>query len=170
MKNVNIFKTTFPNGSTHYGISEQVHTTKSYLSKTISIANGQFKRTSTTGGASQFHKDILKYQNVVMIDMIGTYDTTELASEMRNTLVENDSNSMNSKSAINHLGRKLTPIKLPFDVSKLLINTSGEKLFFVDILFAKKKELMNIVNIKVKHPIFSNMIQVNTHTYRVERI
>tara|TARA_R110002153_G_scaffold211579_1_gene364219 strand:- start:337 stop:849 length:513 start_codon:yes stop_codon:yes gene_type:complete len=170
MKKVNIFKTSFQDGTTHYGISEQVHTIEAYLSKTISISHGQSKRTSTTGGASQFHKKLLINQLNVIVELISTYDTTELASIERNRLVSEDTTSMNSSSAINHLGRKLVPIKLPTNVSKSLTNRNGEKLYFLDVIYANKKQLLDIINIKVKHPMFSNMAQVNTHTYRVNRV
>ncbi|MFM2392996.1 MAG: hypothetical protein RLZZ546_978, partial [Bacteroidota bacterium] len=50
MKKINVFKLTFPDGITHYGVSEQVNNNPAYLSKMISIANSAKKRSGEVYG------------------------------------------------------------------------------------------------------------------------
>lgn len=168
MKKVNVFKTTFPNGETHYGVSEQVHTIESYLIKTKSIA---ITKTKKGLHISKFQADIVEFENQVLIELVTTFDNSEDAKIKRDELIKNDTNSINQLSAgtLSKLNYQLNEVILPIEKSKSMTSKDGSKIYFVEIGYARLKGLLEKVNLNLKHPILSNFVMVNEGSYKIVR-
>jgi hypothetical protein len=168
MKKVNVFKTTFPNGETHYGVSEQVHSIESYLSKTKSIAITKSKKGLHI---SKFQLDLVNFENELVIELLFTFDNSEDAKIKRDELIKTDINSINNLSANtkSKLDYKLEQIKLPIEKSKSMTSKNGNKIYFVDLGYAKLKGILDKININSKHPLLPNFVMVNEGSYKVVR-
>jgi hypothetical protein len=168
MKKVNVFKTTFPSGETHYGVSEQVHSIESYLSKTKSIAITKSKKGLHI---SKFQTDLVQFQNELIIELLFTFDNSEDAKIKRDDLIKTDINSMNNLSANikSKLDYKLSEVNLPIEKSKSMTSQNGNKVYFVDLGYAKLKGILDKININSKHPLLPNFVMVNEGSYKVVR-
>jgi hypothetical protein len=168
MKKVFVFKMIFPNGTTHYGVSEQVFTVKTYIKKCISISKGHFNE----GKLSKFHKECLDNKENLKAEIVGKFDNNKSAKLFRNECIKNDKMCFNqlSSNVLAKLNYQLKPLKLPIESSKILTNKDGEKIYYVDLMFVKKKNLFNSVNLKVKHPLYSNLVLLNRDSHKVERV
>jgi hypothetical protein len=168
MKKVNVFKTTFPTGETHYGVSEQVHTVESYLSKTKSIS---ITKTKKGLHISKFQSDIVEFENYVIIELVSTFDDSKDAKVKRDELIKLDRNSINNISAntISKLDYKVNEINLPLEKSKSMTSKDGNKIYFVELGYAKLKGLLDKVNLNSKHPLLPNFVMVNEGSYKIVR-
>jgi hypothetical protein len=168
MKKVNVFKTTFPTGETHYGVSEQVHTVESYLSKTKSIS---ITKTKKGLHISKFQSDIVEFENYVIIELVSTFDDSKDAKVKRDELIKLDRNSINNISAntISKLDYKVNEINLPLEKSKSMTSKDGNKIYFVELGYAKLKGILDKVNLNSKHPLLPNFVMVNEGSYKVVR-
>jgi hypothetical protein len=168
MKKVNVFKTTFPTGETHYGVSEQVHTVESYLSKTKSIS---ITKTKKGLHISKFQSDIVEFENYVIIELVSTFDDSKDAKVKRDELIKLDRNSINNISAntISKLDYKVNEINLPLEKSKSMTSKDGNKIYFVELGYAKLKGILDKVNLNSKHPLLPNFVMVNEGSYKIVR-
>jgi len=168
MKKVEIFKTTFPNGNTHYGVSEQVHTVESYLNKTKSIAVTKSKKDLNI---SNFQKDVVEFEKELKIELLFTFNSTSDAKYKRDELIKNDLNSINSQSANiqSKLNYTVSDLILPIEKSKSLKSANGTILYFVDISFAKKINILDRLNISKTYPSLSNLVMINEGSYKIIR-
>lgn len=168
MKKVNVFKTTFPNGDTHYGVSEQVHSSAAYLNKTKSIA---ITKTKKGLHISKFQSDVVQFEDSVLIELIFTFDNSNEAKIKRDELIKNDNQSINniSSNTISKLNYQLDEVILPIEKSKSMTSKDGSKIYFVELGYAKLKGLLEKVNLNSKHPILSNFVMVNEGSYKIVR-
>ena len=168
-KKVLVFKTTFPNGETQYGVSEQVSTVDGYLKKTQSIAINNKKNGLNV---SKFITNCVKFADELVIEIIGMFDTSKEARELRDISIKNDTNSIN-RLAFNiscRLETESIPLRLPIKFSKSLTNKDGKKLFYVNIVFARRKGILDKLNINESFPTDKDMKLINPNSYKIERI
>jgi hypothetical protein len=169
MKKVNVFKTTFPNGETHYGVSEQAHTIKSYLRKTKSIAINNKKNGLNV---SKFITNCVEFADELLIEIIRTFDVSKEAREFRDISIKSDTNSIN-RLAFNvscRLESDFTALTLPMKFSKSLTNKEGKRLYYVNLAYATTKGFLDRLNINESFPTDNSMKLINPNSYRIERV
>ena len=172
MKKVNVFKLTFPDGITHYGVSEQVNSNPAYLSKMISIANSAKKRSGEVCGVhmTSFLNKILEFTNDINIEMVFSSDNRDAAKLKRDEFVKLDTSSMNCHSNVNaRVSSSSVEINLPFEKSKSMTSKDGNKIYFVELAYAKLTNILHKVNLNSKHPLLPNFVMVNEGSYKVVR-
>ena len=168
MKKVLVFKSKFPDGSTHYGVSEQSSTPELYLNKSISIARNQILNGKRSG---KFLMNLLKYEQLVEVEIVNEFSSSESAKSFRTELIKKDSNSLNSISLAmsNRIGTRVQKLMLPKQFSKTLTSGNGDKLFYVDLLYVKKQKISDVVDFKKKHPVYSNMVLIKSNSCNIIR-
>lgn len=172
MKKVNVFKLIFPDNVTHYGVSEQVNNNPAYLSKMISIANSAKKRSGRVSGVhmTSFLNKVLEFTTDIKVEMVFTSDNREECKLKRDELVKTDKLSMNNYSNVNsRVNSSSEEIKLPLEKSKSMTSKDGNKVYFVELGYAKLKGILDKININSKHPLLSNFVMVNEGSYKIVR-
>jgi hypothetical protein len=172
MKKVNVFKLNFPDGVTHYGVSEQVNNNSAYLSKMISIANSANKRSGKVNGVhmTSFLNKILEFTTDIKVEMVFSSDNRGDAKLKRDELVSLDKCSMNHHSNVNaRVSSSSVEIKLPIEKSKSMTSKDGNTIYFVELGYAKLKSILDKVNLNSKHPLFPSFVMVNEGSYKVVR-
>jgi hypothetical protein len=172
MKKVNVFKMTFPDNVTHYGVSEQVNNNPAYLSKMISIANSAKKRSGNVNGVhmTSFLNKVLEFTTDITVEIVFTSDNRDDCKIKRDELVKVDKMSMNNHSNVNaRVNSSSEEIKLPLEKSKSMTSKDGNKIYFVELGYARLKGLLEKVNLNSKHPILSNFVMVNEGSYKIVR-
>ena len=172
LKKVNVFKLIFPDGITHYGVSEQVNNNPAYLSKMISIAKSAKKRSGKVNGVhmTSFLNKVLEFTTDIKVEMVFTSDNRTDCKSKRDELVSLDKSSMNHHSNVNsRVSSSSEEIKLPIERSKSMTSKNGNKIYFVELRYAKLKGILDKININSKHPLLPNFVMVNEGSYKVVR-
>jgi hypothetical protein len=77
---------------------------------------------------------------------------------------------MNNHSNVNaRVNSSSEEIKLPLEKSKSMTSKDGNKIYFVELGYARLKGLLEKVNLNSKHPILSNFVMVNEGSYKIVR-
>jgi hypothetical protein len=172
MKKVNVFKLIFPDSVTHYGVSEQVNNNPAYLSKMISIAESAKKRSGKVNGVhmTSFLNKVLEFTTDIKVEMVFSSDNRDEAKLKRDELVSLDKFSMNHHSNVNaRVSSSSVEINLPIEKSKSMTSKDGNKIYFVELGYAKLKGILDKVNLNSKHPLLPNFVMVNEGSYKVVR-
>ena len=156
-----VYKLTFSNGDTYYG---RVTLSKNYSASTYlkDMANRpklNAKNPLRVNMTTVIEKRVSKELETIKSEIIFEGLTPE-AIKFKDNLTETDSNCLNLRTNV-VMGEKMAEaINVGREFSKVLKSSSGDVINYVDSLWAKKKNLWDVLDFTTKYPNKPNYVKI----------
>lgn len=164
-----VYKTTFEDGTTHYGRvnSDKRYSPKTYISNLLSAYKHNINNPLRINMITDFEKKIHSEQLTLKCEIVFSGTTIE-SMAAKDSFIKYDKNSMNSRVSSDNTGKiAVEIIKIPKAHSKQLASASGDVVYYIDRSWAKRNGLEHMVNLFKVHPINSEFVLSLKHIERV---
>jgi hypothetical protein len=168
----NLYKTTFEDGSVHYG---RINASKNYSPKTyISDWYSHWKHNTNNplrqSMITDFEKKVAAERATLKCEIV-FFGSTEDCRKMRDKLIRETNKCMNSKSSLTdtmgRMAKSIIQIKKEY-VKTITSAVDGTKIYFIDMEYGFRRALKDNMITNKKHPLNPNFVQISG--FEIERI
>jgi hypothetical protein len=154
-----IYKVTFEDGSSYFQRAADCWSVNSYRNHLISLFNNESRNT-------EFERKFFVEKSTAKIDIVFK-GSTEEAIKVKDRLVSETPDTLNTKVRGNLSHKAVPPLKLKKEFTKAM-SSGGDSIIFIDREYGYRMGLKEKMDGYKKHPIYPSFVKLNM--YNVERL
>ena len=157
-----LYKVTFVDGTVYFSrvCLSKGYSVKTFISNTISVYNSNKRNPLRQTMITEFETRVFEEVTTLKCEIIFE-GLTEEAMKMRDEFIKVTPNCGNSKMSLNNEGRiSKEIIRVGKEFSKIVKNSTGDIVSFVDSEWAKRKGYWDVLNFSNRYPLNSKYVQI----------